>query len=70
VINALVWKDLGDGSRESAGMHPFEVLPQIGHTVEIFEPLITGKVIDIIHSSSKAMQQTEIVLQALSLQGI
>ena len=63
MIEVLVWRDLGAGGRSSLGMHPFEVLPQVGHRIEIMAPEISGKVVDIIHSSAKERQQTEIVIQ-------
>lgn len=64
MINVLVWKDIGHGSRESAGMRSFEFLPQIGHSVELFDPHFSGRVIDIIHSSSQTIQQTEVGIEA------
>ncbi|WP_408586567.1 hypothetical protein [Novosphingobium sp.] len=62
MIEAIVSRRHGKTGRTSAGVHNFQFLPQIGHIVEIIEPPIWGRVVEIIHSSSKMMQQTELVI--------
>ena len=62
MIELVVFRAFADGARQSLGVHCFEIMPEIGHEIEIMEPYISGTVARIIHTSSMGKSQTEIVI--------